>query len=471
MSPSLVSSLICKVAVMFENLTDRLTRSFQKLMKGGKLKEEHIKESLKEVRKALLEADVALSVVKDFIHALQEKAIGQEIIKHLSPAQQFVKIVNEELTHLMGDGAVPLNLNTNPPAVILLAGLQGSGKTTSAGKLAKYITNILKKSVFLVPADIYRPAAIDQLKALSKEIGVDCYDTQPNESPVNIVKQALLQAKKQAKDVVILDTAGRLHIDEAMMAEIKAVHAAANPIETLFVVDSMTGQDAANTSRVFNEALPLTGIILTKTDGDARGGAALSIRHITGKPIKFIGAGEKVDALEPFHPERQASRILGMGDVMSLIEEMERKVDKEKAEKLAKKIKKGHGFDLNDLRDQLKEMMNMGGITNMMDKLPGMSAIPQNLKAKIDNKELNRSIAILDSMTLKERANPPLIANSGSRKRRIAGGSGVSLQEVNRVLKQHEQMQKMMKKFSNKGSMGRMMQSLQGRLPPQMFQQ
>lgn len=451
---------------MFENLTDRLTKSFQKLMKGGKLKEEHIKESLKEVRKALLEADVVLSVVKNFIHVVQEKAVGQEIIKHLSPAQQFVKIVNEELVHLMGDAAVPLNLQTTPPAVILLAGLQGSGKTTTAAKLAKWIINLQKKSVLLVPADIYRPAAVEQLKTLAREIGVDYYDTQPGEQPADIVKKALLQAKKQAKDVVILDTAGRLHIDEPMMSEIKTIHQIASPIETLFVVDSMTGQDAANTAQAFNEALPLTGVILTKTDGDARGGAALSIRSITGKPIKFVGVGEKIDALEPFHPDRQASRILGMGDVMSLIEEMERKVDKEKAEKLAKKIQKGQGFDLSDLRDQLKEMMNMGGITSMMDKLPGMSVIPQQLKSKIDNKELNRSIAILDSMTLKERGHPPLIVNSGSRKRRIASGAGVSLQEVNRVLKQHEQMQKMMKKFSNKGNMGRMLQGLQSRMPP-----
>lgn len=455
---------------MFENLSEHLTRTFQKLMKGGKLKEEHIKESLKEVRKAFLDADVALHAVKDFIHAVQAKAIGQEIIKHLSPAQQFIKIVNEELVHLMGDQVTPLNLATTPPAVVLLAGLQGSGKTTTGAKLAKKLT-LQKKTVLLVPADIYRPAAIEQLKILAREINVDYYDTQPNQDPVDIVNQALLQARKQAKEVVIIDTAGRLHIDEKMMAEIKAVHAAANPIETLFVVDSMTGQDAANTARAFNEALPITGVILTKTDGDARGGAALSIRHITGKPIKFVGVGEKLDALEPFYPERQASRILGMGDLLSLIEQMETKVDKEKAEKLAKKLQEGRGFDLNDLRSQLKEMMNMGGLANMMDKLPGLSSIPQAVKSKIDNKELNRSIAILDSMTPKERAHPHLIVASGSRKRRIATGSGVVLQEVNRVLKQHEQMQKVMKKFSNKGSMSKMLQSLQGRLPPQMFPQ
>lgn len=453
---------------MFENLTQRLNKSFQRLMKGGKLKEEHIKDSLKEVRKALLEADVSLAVVKDFIHRVQEKAIGQEIIKHLSPAQQFVKIVHEELTHTMGDAEEPLNLNTNPPAGIILAGLQGAGKTTIAGKLSKWLTEQHKKSVFLVPLDIYRPAAVDQLQTLAKELNISCFETDLKKSPVLSAQEALVQAKKQAADVVIFDTAGRLHIDNKMMEEIKNIHAAVKPIETLFVVDSMTGQDAANTARAFNEALPLTGIILTKTDGDARGGAALSIRQITGKPIKFIGTGEKLDALELFYPERQASRILGMGDMLTLIEEMERKVDKEKAEKLATKIKKGQGFDLADLRDQLKEMMNMGGISSMMDKLPGLSAVPQALKSKVDNKEIGRSIAILDSMTLKERLNPPLIANSGSRKRRVAAGAGVSLQEVNKVLKQHEQMQKMMKKVANKG-FHKMLRGMQGKLPPNMI--
>lgn len=452
---------------MFENLTERLNKSFQKLLKGGKLKEEHIKDSLKEVRKALLEADVSLSVVKDFIHRVQEKAIGQEITKHLSPAQQFVKIVHEELTHVMGDAEVPLNLNTNPPGGIVLAGLQGSGKTTVAGKLSKWLIEQKKKTVFLVPLDIYRPAAVDQLKTLAKDLNVNCFDTDLNKSPVISAQEALLQAKKQAVDVVIFDTAGRLHIDDKMMAEIKAIYAAVKPIETLFVVDSMTGQDAANTARAFNEALPLTGVILTKTDGDARGGAALSIRQITGKPIKFIGTGEKLDALELFYPERQASRILGMGDMLTLIEEMERKVDKEKAEKLATKIKKGQGFDLADLRDQLKEMMNLGGISSMMDKLPGMSAVPQTIKSKVDNKEIKRSIAVLDSMTLKERFNPPLIVNSGARKRRVAAGAGVSLQEVNKVLKQHEQMQKMMKKVAHKG-FHKMLRGLQGKLPPNM---
>lgn len=454
---------------MFDSLTERLSKTFQKLMKGGKLKEDQIKESLREVREALLEADVALPVVKDFIHALREQALKQDILKHLSPAQQFIKIVNEELVRILGEGTASLNLNTTPPAVILVAGLQGSGKTTTVAKLAKWLKNTQKKSILLVPADVYRPAAIDQLQTLAKEIEVDCFQSNPQDSPLKIVGDALLQAKKQAKDLVILDTAGRLHIDENMMKEIKAIHQLANPIETLFVVDSMTGQDAANTARAFNEVLPLTGIILTKTDGDARGGAALSIKQITGKPIKFIGVGEKVEALEPFYPDRMASRILGMGDMLSLVEELERKVDKQKAEKLAKKLQKGHGFDLADLKDQLKEMMNMGGITNMMTKLPGMGAIPQALKSKVNNQELLRSISILDSMTHKELRNPPLIANSGSRKRRVAFGSGTNLQEVNRVLKQHEQMQKMMKKVTNKGAMSKMLRGLQGQLPPGML--
>jgi signal recognition particle subunit SRP54 len=453
---------------MFESLTDRLTQTFQKLMKGGTLKEEHIDKSLREVREALVQADTSISVVKDFIHDVREKAIGQQIIKHLSPAQQLVKIVNDELIHTMGDGSVPLNFNTNPPVGILLAGLQGSGKTTSAGKLAKWIKENLNKSILLVPADVYRPAAIDQLKTLGTQLGIPCFNSSPEMKPLDIVKDALLQAKKQGIEVVIVDTAGRLHIDNKMMDEIKALHKVLNPIETLFVVDSMTGQDAANTAKVFNEALALTGVILTKTDGDSRGGAALSIRKITGKPIKFIGVGEKLDALEPFHPERQASRILGMGDVLSLIEEMEKKVDKEKAEKLAKKIQKGEGFDLADLRHQLKEMMNMGGIASMMSKLPGMGAIPQAVKSKVNDKELVHSIAILDSMTIRERHNPALIANSGSRKRRVAAGSGSSLQDINRVLKQHEQMQKMMKKVS-KGGLNNMLRGLQGKLPPGMM--
>lgn len=454
---------------MFESLTERLNRTFKNLTGRGRLKEEHIKETLKEVRKALLEADVALSVVKDFVHSIQEQAIGQEITKHLSPAQVFLKIVNDELVQVMGEANVGLNLKTTPPAIILMAGLQGSGKTTTVAKLAKWLKEHQKKSVSVVSADIYRPAAIEQLKTLSLEIGVDCFSSHPGQTPTQIVDGAVLHAKKQQFDVLIIDTAGRLHIDAPMMDEIKALHRAANPIEVLFVVDSMTGQDAVHTAKAFNEALPLTGVILTKTDGDARGGAALSIRKITGKPIKFIGVGEKVEAFEAFHPERAASRILGMGDVLSLIEEVERNVDKEKAEKLAKKLQKGQGFDLNDLRDQLKQMLNMGGMASLVDKLPGMVALPKAVKAKVNDVELIRSVAILDSMTHSERRNPSLIANSGSRKRRVAGGSGTNIQHINRVLKQHEQMQKMMKKLSGKGGMARMMQSLQGRLPPGML--
>lgn len=455
---------------MFENLSDRLTRTFRVLTGKGRLKEEHIESTLREIKEALIEADVALPVVKDFIHKVKTKAIGQDISQSsISPTQFFIKIVNDELVQMMGEENKTLNLNTTPPAVILMAGLQGSGKTTMVAKLAKWLKETQKKSVMVVSADIYRPAAILQLETLAKTAEVSFFPSDASQKPIKIVEEALLQARKQGIQVLIVDTAGRLHIDEAMMNEIKVLHAALKPIETLFVADSMTGQDAVNTARVFNQALPITGIILTKTDGDSRGGAALSIRAITGKPIKFLGIGEKIDALEAFHPDRLASRILGMGDILSLIEEVERKVDKEKAEKLAKKIEKGHGFDLSDLRDQMKEMMKMGGITNMMDKLPGMGMVPANLKAKVNDKELVRSIAVLDSMTPHERRHPTLIANSGSRKRRIAQGSGSNLQEVNRILKQHEQMQKMMKKFSNKGNMMRMMQGLKGKLPPGML--
>lgn len=456
---------------MFENLTERLSRSFRNLTGRGRLTEENIKDTLREIRKALLEADVAISVVKDFIHNVQEKAMGQEIAKHLSPAQLFIKIVNDELVSILGEANVGLNLNTQPPAVILMAGLQGSGKTTSVAKIAKYLKNTHKKSVMVASLDIYRPAAIDQLRTLAAECDVNFFESLPTQNPVSIAEAAVLQAKKQGQEVLILDTAGRLHIDESMMKEIKSIHAATKPIETLFVVDSMTGQDAAKTARAFHEALPLTGVILTKADGDARGGAALSIRTLTGKPIKFMGVGEKVDALEPFYPERLASRILGMGDILSLIEEVEQKVDKEKAEKLAKKLQKGQGFNLEDLRDQMKQMLNMGGISSMLDKLPGMAAIPQAVKSKVNNQEIIRSVAVLDSMTLHERQFPHLIANSGSRKRRIAQGSGSSLQEVNRILKQHEQMQKMMKKLTNKGAVSRMMRGLGGRLPPGLLPQ
>lgn len=455
---------------MFENLSDRLTRTIRVLTGKGRLREEHIESTLREIKEALIEADVALPVTKDFIHKVKAKALGQDISQSsISPTQFFIKIVNDELVQMMGEENKTLNLNTTPPAIILMAGLQGSGKTTMVAKLAKWLRETQKKSVMVVSADVYRPAAILQLETLAKAAEVHFHPSDHTQKPVKIVEDALLQAKKQGINVLIVDTAGRLHIDDVMMNEIKALHLALKPIETLFVADSMTGQDAVNTARVFNQTLPLTGIILTKTDGDARGGAALSIRAITGKPIKFLGIGEKIDALEPFYPDRLASRILGMGDILSLIEEVERKVDKEKAEKLAKKIEKGQGFDLSDLRDQMKEMMKMGGIASMMNKLPGMGMVPANVKAKVNDNELLRSIAVLDSMTLHERRHPNLIANSGSRKRRIAQGSGSNLQEVNRILKQHEQMQKMMKKFGNKGNMMRMMQGLKGKLPPGML--
>lgn len=454
---------------MFESLAERLNRAFKHLSGSSRLKESHIEDTLKEVRKALLDADVALPVVKDFIHAIQKKAIGQSVATHLSPAQAFLKIVNDELITLMGEANVGLNLRAQPPAIILMAGLQGSGKTTTTAKLAKWLKDTQNKSVALVSADIYRPAAIEQLKVLANELEVSFIESNPSEKPVKIVEDAILQAKKQQKDVLIIDTAGRLHLDEAMMNEIKALEKAANPIEVLLVVDSMTGQDAVNVAKAFNEALLLTGIILTKTDGDARGGAALSILRVAGKPIKFLGVGEKISALDPFHPERMASRILGMGDVLSLIEQVEQKVDKEKAEKLAKKLQKGQGFDLNDLRDQMKQMLNMGGMANLMDKLPGMGMVPQAMKAKINDKEIIRKVAILDSMTHHERSFPAVIANSGSRKRRIALGSGSDVQQINRVLKEHEQMSKMMKKISGKGGLQRMMRGLQGKLPPGMI--
>ncbi|HQY22437.1 MAG TPA: signal recognition particle protein [Gammaproteobacteria bacterium] len=454
---------------MFESLAERLTRAFKHLSGGARLKEEHITATLKEVRKALLEADVALSVVKNFIHAVQIKAIGQTVNTQLSPQQHFLKLVNDELVHVMGDANVGLQLNAVPPVVILMAGLQGSGKTTTIAKLAKYLKESQRKSVAVVSADIYRPAAIDQLRTLATEVGTLFIESDPSEKPVDIVERGILQAKKQQQDVLIIDTAGRLHIDTAMMDEIKMLARVANPTEILFVVDSMTGQDAVNTARVFNEALPLTGVILTKTDGDARGGAALSIRQVTGKPIKFIGVGEKISALEPFHPERMASRILGMGDVLSLIEELDAKVDKEKAEKLAKKLQKGHGFDLNDLRDQIKQMLAMGGMASIMDKLPGMGALPQNIKAKVNDKEIIRSLAVLDSMTVHERRRPTVIANSASRIRRVAAGAGSDVQAVRKVLKQHAEMEKMMSKMSAKGGMARMMSSLKGRLPPGMM--
>ena len=447
---------------MFENLTDRLSDTLKKVTGQAKLTEDNIKEALRDVRMALLEADVALPVVKDFVEAVKQRAVGQEVLTSLNPGQAFIKIVQDELIHVLGDGTEGLQLNTQPPAIILMAGLQGAGKTTTAGKLAKYLKESQKKSVMVVSADVYRPAAIEQLKTLANDVGVKFFPSDISQKPVQIAQAAIQEAKIQFCDVLIVDTAGRLAIDDAMMAEIQQLHGAIKPIETLFVVDAMTGQDAANTAKAFGEALPLTGVVLTKADADSRGGAALSVRTITGKPIKFIGMGEKADALEPFHPDRIASRILGMGDVLSLIEEAERKLDKKKAEKLAKKIQKGKKFDLEDFRDQLQQMKNMGGMASMLDKMPGMGGLSQVAQQQVDNKMFVQMEAIINSMTPAERRNPDLL--NGSRKRRITVGSGTQLQDLNRLLKQHKQMQKMMKKMTQKGGMMKMMRGMQGML-------
>jgi signal recognition particle subunit SRP54 len=451
---------------MFDNLTARLSHTIDKLKGRGRLTEEAIDEAMREVRIALLEADVALPVVQDFIALVRERALGQEVLKSLTPGQALVKIVHQELVQVMGQENVALDLNAPPPVVVLVAGLQGSGKTTSAAKLARLLINEQGKKVMVVSCDVYRPAAIDQLKKLAAQVGAMFCPSEPGQDPVDIAHAALDQARRQFADVLLVDTAGRLHIDAAMMAEIRAIHAAVEPHETLFVVDSMTGQDAATTARAFDEALPLTGIVLTKTDGDARGGAALSVRQITGKPIKFMGSGEKIDALQAFHPERVASRILGMGDVLSLVEEVQRTVDQQQAEKLTRKLKRGKGFSLEDFRSQLVQMLSMGGIGGLMDKLPGAAKLPDAVKNKVDDRQTRQLIAIIDSMTPHERRFPDLIR--GSRKKRIAAGSGTSIQEVNRMLKQFSQMQKMMKKFG-KGGMGKMMRQLgqlQGQVPP-----
>ena len=451
---------------MFENLTDKLSQTLRSLTGKAKLTEENIQESLREVRRALLEADVALPVVQAFIDKVKFRAVGQEVSKSLTPGQAFIKIVQAELQDLMGEANEALDLKATPPAVMLMAGLQGAGKTTTVGKLSLWLKNTQKKKVMVASADVYRPAAIKQLETLAGEVGVTFFPSDPSQKPEAIAKAAIAEAKKQFMDVLFIDTAGRLAIDEDMMAEIKALHAVANPVETLFVVDAMTGQDAANTAKAFNDALPLTGVILTKADGDARGGAALSVRHITGKPIKFMGIGEKPDGLEPFYPDRVASRILGMGDVLSLIEDVEKKVDREKAEKLAKKIKRGARFDLEDFKEQLQQMQNMGGMSNMIDKLPGLSSAQKQAAGMLDDKTFGRMEAIINSMTLKERRRPELL--NGSRKRRITEGSGTSIQDLNRLLKQHKQMQKMMKKMKGGGlaNMMRGMGGMGGMKPP-----
>lgn len=451
---------------MFENLTERLTQTLKSVTGQAKLTEDNIKGTLREVRMALLEADVALPVVKAFVNSVKERAVGTEVSSSLSPGQVFVKIVNEELVNVMGEANEALNLAAQPPAVVMMAGLQGAGKTTSVAKLSRFLREREKKKVLVVSADVYRPAAIKQLETLAAEVDVEFFPSTAEQDPVDIVNAAIAHAKIQHHDVLLVDTAGRLHVDGEMMDEIKRLHAAVKPVETLFVVDAMTGQDAANTARAFNEQLPLTGVILTKTDGDARGGAALSVRHITGKPIKFLGVGEKVEALEPFHPDRVASRILGMGDVLSLIEEAEEKIDKKKAEKFAKKIQKGKGFDLEDFREQIQQMKNMGGMMGMLDKLPGMGQMANASQMAGAEKGVVQMESIINSMTAKERRNPDIL--TGSRKKRIAAGSGTQVQDVNRLIKQHKQMSKMMKKMSGKGGMAKMMRGMKGMLPPGM---
>ena len=445
---------------MFENLSERLSASLKQISGKARLNESNISDALRDVRVALLEADVALPVVKDFIERVRGKALGQAVMAALNPSEAFIKIVHEELVAVMGAEDNSLNLATAPPAVILMAGLQGAGKTTTVAKLARLLKEQQKKRVAVVSADVYRPAAIEQLQTLAAEVGVTFIESSPDQAPVAIATAAVQSAKQQLADVLLVDTAGRLAVDEAMMAEIKQVHASINPIETLFVVDAMTGQDAANTAKAFNDALPLTGIVLAKTDGDARGGAALSTRTITGKPIKFLGSGEKTDALEVFHADRIASRILGMGDVLSLIEEAERKVDKTKAQRFARKMQQGQKFDLEDFRDQLQQMANMGGLSSMLDKLPGMGQLPASAQAQLDDGQFKRMGVIIDSMTLKERRFPDLL--NGSRKQRIAAGSGTQIADINRLLKQHKQMQKMMKKMGKKGGMQKMMRGMQG---------
>ncbi|AUM00664.1 signal recognition particle protein [Zoogloeaceae bacteirum Par-f-2] len=448
---------------MLDNLTQRLSKVVKSLRGQARLTEDNIQDALREVRMALLEADVALPVVKDFIARVKEKAIGQEVIGSLSPGQALVGVVHDELKALMGGSHSGLNLATQPPAVILMAGLQGAGKTTTTGKLGKLLAERMKKKVLAVSTDVYRPAAIDQLKAVAGQAGIEFFASTPDQKPVDIALAALDYARRHYFDVLLVDTAGRLAIDEAMMAEIQALHAALKPVETLFVVDAMLGQDAVNTARAFNDALPLTGVVLTKLDGDARGGAALSVRHVTGKPLKFAGVGEKLSGLEEFHPERMASRILGMGDILGLVEEARRGVDEEKARAFAQKLKSGKGFDLNDFKEQIGQVRGMGGIGAMLDKLPAQFAqAAGKLQGGVEEKMIARIEGIINSMTPQERAKPEII--KASRKRRIAAGAGVTVQEVNRLLNQFEQTQKMMKQFS-KGGMQKMLRGLRGILP------
>jgi signal recognition particle subunit SRP54 len=446
---------------MLENLTLRLSRVVKELRGQARLTEDNIQDALREVRLALLEADVALPVVREFVAAVKEKALGEEVVGSLTPGQALIGVVHRELTALMGGTAAPLSLAVQPPAVILLAGLQGSGKTTTAGKLARLLSQEQKKKVLLVSADVYRPAAIEQLRLLASQVGVDFFPSSADEQPVAIAQGAVDWARKHYEDVVIVDTAGRLGVDEAMMKEIAALHGAVHPVETLFVVDAMQGQDAVNTAKAFRDALPLTGVVLTKLDGDARGGAALSVRHVTGAPIKFAGVAEKINGLEVFHPERMAARILGMGDVLTLIEEAQKNVDVEEAKKLAKKVKSGKGFDLTDFKAQIGQMRKMGGLAGLVDKLPAeLARAAQN--TTVDERRIARIEGIIDSMTPHERAKPEIL--KASRKRRIAAGAGVTVQEVNQLLNQFEQTQKMMKMVA-KGNLAKMMRGMKGMLP------
>jgi len=444
---------------VFENLSKRFSATFRKL--GGKtaLNEGQIEAALRDVRRALIEADVALPVVKDFIGRVRERAIGQEIARSLTPGQTLIKIVQAELEAVMGPASAELELRAVPPAVILMAGLQGAGKTTTVAKLAAWLKREQKKKVLVASADVYRPAASEQLRSLAAQVGAECFSADSGKGALAIAAAALREAKRQFVDVLIVDTAGRLAIDDEMMLEIRQLHETLKPVETLFVVDAMTGQDAASTARAFGEALPLTGVVLTKADGDARGGAALSVRRVTGKPIKFIGMGEKPDALEPFHPQRIASRILGMGDVLSLIEEAERKVDKDQAARMAQKVRKGRGFDLEDLCEQFRQMRNMGGVAGIMDKLPGMGALPPGAAGMMDERQLRRMEAVINSMTPRERGNPAIL--NGSRKRRILRGAGAQIQDLNRLLKQHKMMQKASRKMKG-GKLQKLMNQLPG---------
>ncbi len=451
---------------MFENLTSRLSRVLDSIRGQGRLTEEQINTAARELRMALLEADVALPVVKDFVEQIKSRALGVEITQSLTPGQEFLRVVQQALTETLGGKAEPLNLRQQPPAIILMAGLQGSGKTTTTGKLARLLKEHEKKKVMVVSCDVYRPAAIEQLRIVAGQVGVEVFPSAVGQDPVAIASAALAEAKKQYSDVLIVDTAGRTTVDEEMMREIAALHAAITPVETLFVVDSMTGQDAAKTARAFADRLTLTGVVLTKVDGDARGGAALSVRQVTGAPIKFLGIGEKSDKLEVFHPDRIASRILGQGDVMSLIEETVRKVDQDKAQKLADKLKKTKRFDLEDFREQMLQMQNMGSMASLLDKLPGGAQLQAQLKNVDADKQVRRTVAIINSMTRHERRFPDVI--KASRKRRIAAGSGVEVQEVNRLLRQFETTRDMMKKVAS-GGMAKLMRAMGGRMPPGML--